>query len=103
MKSKQISTTQSTSLNVDELIRKAENIGFSEVPESTDQIVTAMLQGLKNSKKIVTAKMLQTSMKVKSNKWFSDTLWKLAKKGVLIKHKARGYYSYNFANEPKVE
>lgn len=81
---------------IESLVNKAKEVGFDEVPESTSELETSLILVMKGSGKIHTAKqMFETLGKEKTSKWFSDKMWNLAKKGVLLHLDKRGFYQYN--------
>ena len=79
---------------IEKLIAQAKRIGHDEVPASTSELETKLVEIMKQSGKIFTAKELCGILKEKSPKWFSDKMWNLAKKGVLVKLETRGYYKH---------
>ncbi len=83
-----------TSVEIENLIRKAKKVGFTEVPESTSELETKLILVMKNSGKIHTAKQMFEILQEKNAKWFSDKMWNLAKKGVLTKLPTRGFYQF---------
>lgn len=89
-------STETTKIN--ELVAKSKSIGHKEVPASTTELESNLLQFLeRRSPDWFTAKELQEIFKEKSPKWFSDKLWNLAggksNNGVVQKHATtRGYY-----------
>lgn len=79
---------------IEALIAKAKKVGYDEVPESTSELEQKVVQILKVTGKIYTAKQMCEITGEKSPKWFSDKMWNLAKKGVLIKLETRGFYKH---------
>lgn len=86
--------------SIEKLIQKAKKVGFDEVPENFDELTNTVIEILRQSGKIMTAKQMHEITGHKNPKWFSDKMWQLAKKGVLERLPTRGYY--RFAN-PKAE
>ena len=80
---------------IENLVKKARRVGFDEVPESTSELETKLILVMKNSEKIHTAKQMFEILQEKNAKWFSDKMWNLAKKGVLVKLETRGFYQFN--------
>lgn len=84
--------------SIEKLVEKAKKIGFETVPENLDELTQKIVTILKDSEKIMTAKQMFEIIDEKSTKFYSDKMWNLAKKGVLVKLPTRGYYKYNFDN-----
>ena len=80
---------------IENLIAKAKKVGFDTVPESTSELETKVIEILRQSKKIFTAKQMFSILQEKNAKWYSDKMWNLAKKGVLIKLETRGFYKHS--------
>ena len=76
------------------LVKKARKVGFETVPESTSELETKLVFIMRNSGKIHTAKQMFEILQEKNAKWFSDKMWNLAKKGILVKLATRGFYQY---------
>lgn len=77
-----------------ELVEKAKSVGFDKVPESTSVLETRVIALFEQSQKILTAKQCSEILGEKETKWYSDKLWYLAKKGILVKLPTRGYYKF---------
>ncbi len=77
------------------LISKARSIGHDEVPENLDILTTKIVEILKQTGKIFTAKEMFALIQERNTKFYSDKMWNLAKKGILTKLETRGYYEYN--------
>lgn len=80
---------------IEKLISKAKQVGFDKVPESHSELESKVIEIFRLSQKILTAKQCQAIIGEKETKWYSDKLWYLAKKGVLVKLETRGYYKFN--------
>lgn len=80
---------------IDSLVRQAKKVGFDTVPESTSELETKVVEILRQSEKIMTAKQMFEICQEKNAKWYSDKMWNLAKKGILVKLETRGFYKYN--------
>ncbi len=89
------SSNSETSDEIQRLIAKAKQVGFDEVPESTSELETKVVEILRQSKKIMTAKQMFSILQEKNAKWYSDKMWNLAKKGVLVKLETRGFYKHS--------
>jgi len=83
------------SSEIERLVSKARQVGFDEVPESTSELETKVIEILRQSKKIMTAKQMFSILQEKNAKWYSDKMWNLAKKGVLVKLPTRGFYKHS--------
>lgn len=83
---------------IESLIRKAKKVGFETVPESTSELELKLVELMKQSGKIHTAKQMYEIFQEKNSKWFSDKMWNLAKKKVLVHLDKRGFYQYNKDN-----
>ena len=81
---------------LEKLIQKSMKIGHSEVPKNLDEITTKIIEIMKQSKKIFSAKEMFELIQERNTKFYSDKMWNLAKKNVLVKLETRGYYKYNF-------
>ncbi len=86
---------ESDNSEIQKLVGKARQIGFDEVPESTSELEIKVIEILRQSKKIMTAKQMFSILQEKNAKWYSDKMWNLAKKGVLIKLETRGFYKHS--------
>ena len=86
---------ESDNSEIQKLVGKARQIGFDEVPESTSELEIKVIEILRQSKKIMTAKQMFSILQEKNAKWYSDKMWNLAKKGVLIKLETRGVYKHS--------
>ncbi len=84
---------------IEKLVSQAKKIGHDQVPKNLDEITTKIVEIMKQSKKIFSAKEMFDLIKERNTKFYSDKMWNLAKKGTLIKLPTRGYYKYNF--DPK--
>ncbi len=67
-----------------------ENRSISQSSTQLDQVIVAIFKGFG---KPMTAKELQKKLPEKSGKWFSDRLWALKQKSLLVSP-SRGYYCY---------
>ena len=88
-----------TNEEIEKLITKAKKIGHDTVPQNLDELTEKIVEILKQSEKIFTAKQMYSIIQEKNTKFYSDKMWNLAKKGVLVKLPTRGYYKYNFATK----
>ena len=86
--------TQSNSSDLQKQIAKAKSIGFDQVPDSHSELESKVIEIFRQSGKILTAKQVQSILPEKETKWYSDKLWYLAKKGILVKLATRGYYQF---------
>lgn len=73
------------------IVEKAIEAGFTTVPVSTSAQELKVIQLFKDTKIIMSAKVVHAALGVKDNKWYSDKLWNLAKKDILV-CVSRGYY-----------
>ena len=85
-------TENDISTSLKKQVEKAKLVGFDKVPNSTTQLETDILAIFDLSQKILTAKSVCQILGEKSQKWYSDKLWYLAKAGKLVKLETRGYY-----------
>ncbi len=85
-----------TNEEIDKLVLKAKKIGFDEVPQNLDELTEKIVEIMKQSEKIFTAKQMYSLIQERNTKFYSDKMWNLAKKNVLVKLPTRGYYKYNF-------
>lgn len=88
-------SSNSDTSEIERLVSKAKLVGFDEVPESTSELETKVVEILRQSKKIMTAKQMFSILQEKNAKWYSDKMWNLAKKGVLVKLETRGFYKHS--------
>ena len=79
---------------IEKLVAKAKKIGHDEVPQNLDELTEKIVVILRESGKIMTAKQMFEIIAEKNTKFYSDKMWQLAKKGVLVKLPTRGYYQY---------
>lgn len=92
--------TSKEKVSIEDLVSKAKKVGFDKVPESTSELEIKLVEIMRQSGKIFTAKqMCKDILNEQDPKWFSDKMWNLAKKGVLKKLPTRGFYQYNFDRE----
>ncbi len=77
--------------NWKDIVKKATESGFTEVPLSTSLQELKVIQLFKDTKVIMSAKMVHAALGEKEPKWYSDKLWFLAKKEILV-CVSRGYY-----------
>ena len=77
---------------IEKLISKAEKIGHTTVPQNLDEITTKIVEIMRQTGKIFTAKQMFELIQERNTKLYSDKMWNLAKKGVLVKLETRGYY-----------
>ena len=82
-----------------ELVEKAKQVGHDTVPTGTTELETKIVEIFKQSGKILTAKEIFSIIQERDSKYFSDKLWYLARKKILVKLQERGYYKYNFATK----
>ena len=80
---------------IEKLISKAQKIGHETVPQNLDEITTKIIEIMKQTEKIFTAKEMFDLIQERNTKFYSDKMWNLAKKNVLVKLETRGYYKYN--------
>ena len=80
---------------IEKLVSQAKKIGHDTVPQSTSELETKVVEILRLSKKIMTAKEMFSICQEKNAKWYSDKMWNLAKKGVLVKLETRGFYKHS--------
>lgn len=80
---------------IDAMVAKAIELGHDSIPSGTSELEITVVEIFRQSKKIMTAKEIFSITAEKDSKWYSDKLWALAKKGILIKMPTRGYYKYN--------
>ncbi len=80
---------------IQKLVSKARSIGHDEVPENLDILTTKIVEIFKQSGKIFSAKEMFSLIQERNTKFYSDKMWNLAKKGILVKLETRGYYRYN--------
>ncbi len=73
------------------IVEKAMKVGFKEVPVSTSALEIKVVQLFKDTKQIMSAKAVHGILGEKEPKWYSDKLWFLAKKQILV-CVSRGYY-----------
>jgi len=86
---------------ISKLIEKSKSFGFEEIPKSSEssEVVIQMIQVCKaNPEKFWTAKEMEKLFETKSRKYFSDTLWGLREKKILV-HVQRGVYKWNSGKE----
>ena len=88
--------TSNEKTEIEKLVLKAKSIGHDEVPQNLDELTEKIVEILRQSEKIFTAKEMYGIIGEKNTKFYSDKMWQLAKKGVLVKLPTRGYYKYNF-------
>lgn len=81
---------------IEKLISQAKKVGFDTVPQNLDEITTKIVEIMRQTEQIFTAKVMYNLIKERNTKFYSDKMWNLAKKGVLVKLPTRGYYKYNF-------
>lgn len=74
------------------IIEKAKLVGTDIVPESHSELEAKIIGIFERTGKIFTAKQIHKLLPEKDTKYFSDKLWYLAKRGVLVKLETRGYY-----------
>ncbi len=73
------------------IVDKAIASGYKEVPVSASLLEIKILQLFKDTKIIMSAKVVFDALGEKEQKFFSDKLWYMARKGQL-KCVARGFY-----------
>lgn len=93
--------TEKTKQNdsIESLVKKAESIGHNEIPQNFDELGNELVEIMKRTGKIFSAKEMFEITQKRNSKFYSDKMWNLAKKGVLVKLPVRGYYQYNAKNE----
>ena len=77
---------------IEKLVAKANLIGHDTVPQNLDEITVKIVEIMRQTEKIFTAKEMFALIKERNTKFYSDKMWNLAKKGVLVKLETRGYY-----------
>ena len=80
---------------IQKLVSKARQIGHDSVPENLDALTIKVVEIFKQSGKIFSAKEMFGLIQERNTKFYSDKMWNLAKKGILVKLETRGYYRYN--------
>ncbi len=80
---------------IDKLVTNAKKVGFDTVPQNLDEITIKIVEIMKQTEQIFTAKVMYGLIKERNTKFYSDKMWNLAKKGILVKLETRGYYKYN--------
>lgn len=89
-------TNDMSQTEIENLVNQAKKVGFDKVPESTSELETRLILVMRGTGKIHTAKqMFEICGREKTSKWFSDKMWNLAKKGVLLHLDKRGFYQFN--------
>lgn len=91
----QDSQSQNKKSKIDKMVEKAIELGHDTIPSGTSELEITVIEIFRQSKKIMTAKEIFSITAEKDAKWYSDKLWGLAKKGILVKMPTRGYYKYN--------
>ncbi len=77
---------------IEKLVAKAKKIGHDEVPQNLDELTEKIVEIMRQTGKIFTAKEMFSLIQERNTKFYSDKMWNLAKKGVLVKLPTRGYY-----------
>jgi len=75
----------------EEIVRDAKKAGFTELPVGGSALESQVIKLFQDTKSIMTAKVVMDQLGEKPQKWYSDKLWQLEKKGILVVL-ARGYY-----------
>ena len=86
--------------SIQEIIEKSKKLGLTQVPTSTvSETAQVIIEIAKASpQKFWTAKLMHELVAERTQKYFSDTMWGLAQKKILVV-KARGCYQYNSAKD----
>ena len=66
------------------IIEKAKLVGFTELPIGGSLLENQVIELFKETNLIMSAKVVQDLLGEKTNKWYSDKLWNLEKKGILV-------------------
>ncbi len=85
------------------LIEKAMELGFDEVPQSTSALESDIAAIFQETGKKFTAQAIHGLLKDKypnGAKYYSDKLWYMEKKGTLVHMGTRGWYRFNGEKSP---
>lgn len=77
----------------EQIVSDAKKAGFTEIPVSTSALEQKVIKLFKDTKIIMTAKIVMDQLGEKPQKWYSDKLWYLAQKDIL-ETVTRGCYRY---------
>ncbi len=81
-----------TKTDIESIVSKAKLVGLDEAPKSTSVLQDVIFKTLTQSGKVYSAKLLHESTGLLTPKHFSDKMWQMSEKGIIVKCETRGYY-----------